>query len=173
MALIPVVTEDDNIVGHKERASIGTEDIYRVSALWITNSVGQILMAQRSFSKAKSPGAWGPAVAGTVEKGESYTGNIIKETREELGITITPENITIGPKTRVRTDRSNYFTQWFFLEKDDALDVARIEPVEVAQIAWYGKDELLIALTEHPEQFTPAAPQWIPLLCSRQDSNLE
>ena len=56
MEIIPLVNEQDEIIGYKERAEIKTEDIYRVSALRITNSQGEILVAQRAFTKKNNPG---------------------------------------------------------------------------------------------------------------------
>ena len=81
-----IVDENDNIIAQKERANIKPEDIYRVAALWVTNSKGDILLAQRALSKKHDPGKWGPAVAGTVEERETYRANIIKETSEEIGL---------------------------------------------------------------------------------------
>jgi len=56
MVLIPIVDEKDKIIGYKDRKEIQKEDIYRVSALWITNSKDEILLAQRAFSKSHDPG---------------------------------------------------------------------------------------------------------------------
>ena len=83
---IIIVDEDDNIIGSKERNSIVSGDIYRVSALLIENSKGEILLAQRALTKKHDPGKWGPPVAGTVEEGETYESNIVKEAEEELGL---------------------------------------------------------------------------------------
>ena len=69
---IILVNENDEIIGYKERGTLDKEDIYRVSALWIQNSKGEILLAQRSFNKNNNPRKWGPAVAGTNDEGESY-----------------------------------------------------------------------------------------------------
>src|SRR3989344_4999835 len=82
-----IVNDNDEVIGSKNREKIDPQkDIYRVSALWLTNSMGEILLAQRHRNKPKDPGKWGPAVAGTVQKGESYYDNIVKETKEELGL---------------------------------------------------------------------------------------
>ena len=77
--IIVVVDERDEVTGTKDYESVTSNDIYRVSALWIVNLRGEVLLAQRSFNKTKDPGTWGPAVAGTVEKGEDYDTNIVKE----------------------------------------------------------------------------------------------
>ena len=51
MSEVIIVDEKDNIISYKERKSISQKDIYRVSALWIMNSKGDSLLAQRSFNK--------------------------------------------------------------------------------------------------------------------------
>ncbi|MFA6422790.1 MAG: NUDIX domain-containing protein, partial [Candidatus Buchananbacteria bacterium] len=86
MAKIIIVNENDEAIGHKERNELDFSDIYRVSGLWITNLKGEILLAQRAFTKNHDPGKWGPAAAGTVEEGEDYETNILKEAEEELGL---------------------------------------------------------------------------------------
>ena len=58
---IIIVDENDNIIGHKKRGTLDKKDIYRVSALWIQNPKGDILLAQRKFTKKHHPGRWGPA----------------------------------------------------------------------------------------------------------------
>lgn len=103
---IVVVNENDEVVGAKKRGTIATDDIYRVSALWITNSNGDVLLAQRALTKKNDPGKWGPAVAGTVEEGETYLGNITKETEEEIGLK--DVQFTEGPKWRVSLERNMF-----------------------------------------------------------------
>lgn len=82
-----IVNENDEIIGHKLREEVDPKnDIYRVSALWVTNSAGDVLIAQRKLTKKHAPGKWEPAVAGTVEKGETDESNIYKEAQEEIGL---------------------------------------------------------------------------------------
>ncbi|MBI5621840.1 NUDIX domain-containing protein [Candidatus Falkowbacteria bacterium] len=156
---IPIVDENDTIIGVKERDDIvKAKDIYRVSALWLTNSQGQILLAQRAFTKSHHPGCWGPAVAGTVEDGETYEENIKKETAEELGLnnlTLTP-----GPKIR-RIDDWQYFTQWYQVTVDQPAEAFRIKPDEVVMVKWFSRDELIWQLHQHPEQFLTGLPTWL------------
>jgi len=133
-----IVDEKDKIIGFKEREQIKQKDIYRVSALWINNSKGEFLLAKRAFTKSNSPGKWGPAVAGTVEEGENYEENIIKETEEELGL----KNINFekGPKLRV-TGKHNYFTQWYVLTINKSIKDFNIQEDEVAEIKWFSREE--------------------------------
>ena len=83
-----VVDKNNNIIGSKYRDELQSNDIIRVVGVWIENEKGEVLIAQRSFNKKHDPGKWGPAVAGTLEEGESYALNILKEVKEEIGISL-------------------------------------------------------------------------------------
>ncbi len=159
---IIIVDEDDNIIGHKDREFVKQEDIYRVSALWITNSNGEILLARRALTKSHNPGKWGPAVAGTVEEGESYSDNIIKEAEEEIGL----KNIKplTGPKIR-RSGEYNYFGQWYLLEIDKPINEFMIDRNKVESIKWFSKKDLLKEIQDHPDKFLENMKQYIELFC--------
>ena len=102
MTKIIIVDEHDNEIGLKERDEIEKGDIYRVSGIWITNSKGEILLSQRSLLKKKSPGKWTCAAAGTVDEGETYENNILKEVEEEIGITLLPSDLFLGPRIKLK-----------------------------------------------------------------------
>lgn len=140
MEKITIVNEEDEIIDYKERGTLTDDEIYRVSALWIENDKEQVLLAKRAFNKKKDPGMWGPAVAGTVEEGETYESNIIKEADEELGL----QNIQVnkGPKNRVKHSH-NHFTQVFLLKLNKSLEYFKINKEEVAEIKWFDKNELI------------------------------
>ena len=70
--LCQIVDLNDEIIGHKPRNEIDfKKDYYRIGCLWLTNSKGEVLIAQRLLAKDKDPGKWGPAAAGTLEMGET------------------------------------------------------------------------------------------------------
>ncbi|MEI6660171.1 MAG: NUDIX domain-containing protein [bacterium] len=148
---IPVVNEQDEIIGYKERNDKNPVDIIRASGLWITSPDGYTLLAQRSFKKKHGPGMWGPAVAGTVEEGETYESNIIKEAEEEIGLVdFVP---VLGPKNRVRhlgDSYGNFFGQWFTTVVDRSYEFKKQEE-EVEEIRWFSKDELNEFIKENPK----------------------
>jgi len=147
---IVIVNENDEIIGHKERGTLVQSDIYRVSALWVKNSQGDILLAQRQLGKRHDPGKWGPAVAGTVDEGETYEQNIIKEAEEEIGLKdIKP---IPGPKVRM-TGEYNYFDQWYTFVIDKPGEDFTIQEEEVKQVKWFTRTELEKGLREHPEKY--------------------
>jgi len=151
MPKIPVVNENDDLLEYKERESLDQKDIYRVSALWLTNSQGQILLAQRALNKSHDPGRWGPAVAGTVEEGEDYEKNILKEIKEELGLNEIKLNKSI--KIRRKT-KYNYFVQWFTAVINKTENEFKIQKAEVEKIKWFTKEELKKELQNNPDNFT-------------------
>jgi isopentenyl-diphosphate Delta-isomerase len=157
---IPIVDENDNILYYKERADVKREEIYRVSALWIENSKGEVLLAQRALTKSHDPGKWGPAVAGTVAKGETYEANIIKEAREELGIS--GQTFTIAFKKR-STGIHNYFAQYFFVKLDFTLDMFNTEKKDVKNIQWIAKEKLKLELKTNPDIFLKSLPDALKL----------
>lgn len=147
---IIIVNENDKIIDYKERDNTKNNNIYRVSGLWITNDKGEILLARRAFTKSHSPGKWGPAVAGTVEKGETYYSNIIKEAEEELGLkNIKPKK---GPKERVFGEH-NFFCQWYLINSNKSLEDFKIQKKEVAEIKWFKVKKLLEEINSNPEDF--------------------
>lgn len=147
---IPIVDENDNIIEHRERDNTDLNAIYRVSSLWVTDADGKILLARRAFNKIQHPGKWGPAVAGTVEEGETYEQNIIKEAEEEIGLKdIKP---VFGIKKR-RKGKYNYFNQKFLLTLPAGFNDFKVAKDEVAEIKWFSKEELKKELKENPDEF--------------------
>ena len=149
---VVVVDENDNVIGVKDRSAITHSDIYRVSSLWVKNSAGDVLLAQRKHTKKHDPGKWGPAAAGTIEEGETYQSNIVHEAQEEIGLqNIAPKS---GPKVRVRGEY-NFFDQWYILTVDKAASDFTISEEEVEQVKWFTRAELADELQKRPEQFLP------------------
>ncbi len=156
-SLITIVNEKDEIIGYKQREDIDHEkDIYRVTALWIKNSDNEVLLAQRAFAKKNSPGLWGPAVAGTVEKGETYESNIYKEAQEEIGLS--GVEFLLGPKNRTREKNTyrNYFAQWFFATVNEPASFFTVRPGEVEQVAWISSDKLVEDAKRQPTKYIPS-----------------
>lgn len=154
---IQIVNEKDEFIGVKERSEVDyNTDIYRVSALWITNSLGQALLAKRAAIKDKDPNKWGPAVAGTIDEGETYDENIYKEAEEEIGLT--GAEFTKGKKTHITYPR-NYFCQWYFATVDRETDSFTMQADEVDELAWVDVAQMKQELQDTPEKYVPAMQQ--------------
>ena len=158
---IQIVNEQDEVIGYKDRTGLDYENnIYRVSALWLTNSKGEVLIAQRAMTKDRNPGKWGPAVAGTVEEGETYESNIEKEIKEEIGLT--DVKLKKGPK-RSPVLKRNYFVQWFIATIDKDISEFRIQEDEVEKVAWIPLEKLIKDVKTNPSKYLGSMPEIIKL----------
>jgi isopentenyldiphosphate isomerase len=151
--IIQIVDENDNLIGHKDSKNLDKDDIYRITALWIKNSKGENLLARRAYSKRLDPGVWGPAAAGTLEKGETYDSNIIKEAEEEIGL----KNFKFEKSKKVirKRRKRNYFCQWYKAVIDKEISEFKIDKNEVHEVKWFTREEILQGLKNNPEEFLP------------------
>lgn len=148
---IPIVNKNDEIIAQKERSAIDYDrDIFRTASLWITNSNGDVLLAQRKFDKKVDPGRWAEAVGGTVEDNDTYKETVIREAEEELGLG--SAKITKGPKQFITTP-CNYFVQWYTAVVDKTVSEFTIQEEEVEQIAWISRSQLEQELQNSPEKY--------------------
>ncbi len=62
--------------------------------IWIRNSKGEYLISQRSADRPTCPLMW-ECVGGSVIKGEDSLTGALRETQEEVGLVLSPENATL------------------------------------------------------------------------------
>ncbi len=154
---VPIVNEDDNIIGYGERGQNKAGAIYRIVALWITNSKGEILLQQRSANKKHYANKWS-FTSGSVEGDDSYEVTMEREMKEELGVSIP---FSLGPKGIIDWDDGfSAFVQYFFAKADIDIKDLKLQEEEVAAVRWITKEDLLKELEEHPEHFTSKPEKW-------------
>jgi isopentenyldiphosphate isomerase len=162
-SLYQVVDENDNPIGLKPRNEIDFQnDYYRVSAVWVVNSLGQVLIAQRKLTKDKDPGKWGPAVAGTLEEGESYESNTYKEAEEEINLT--GVEFETGPKMTFEEPRHCHL-QWYIARTDRAESEFTPQPSEVERVMWIDEASLIHDVADKPDKYVPSMPRTVETLC--------
>lgn len=144
---IPIVDEQDEIIGYKDREDRDPHDIFRATGLWVTDKEGNILLTQRAFTKKDAPGLWSLAVGGTVEEGETYESNIIKEAEEEIGL------VGVGFNFISKTHFFDCFSQLYIVVVDHDYPFVK-QDEEVEDIKWFSKKELEELLLTKKEMFT-------------------
>ena len=163
---VPIVDKNDVVIGYKMREELDLEkDIVRSSSLWITNSKGQVLLAQRKLDKRTDPGKWAEAVGGTVDGEDTYEATVYREAEEELGIY--DQVFTVGPKQFVAGPPNSYFVQWYYIVLDWPIEQFVPQEAEVEQIAWQGTQTLQNDMKEHPHRYIDALPGIFNLLQNR------
>lgn len=67
--------------------------LHNTAHIWLYTSEGHILLQQRAASKAICPLLWDVSVAGHIDAGETPEQAGVRETKEEIGITISEEQL--------------------------------------------------------------------------------
>lgn len=147
---IPIVNENDEIIGYKDREDRTPDDIIRTTAIWITDESGNILLQRRKLTKKLNPGKWGQAVGGTVEKDETYESNAYKEMEEEIGVKDVP--LTLDRKFYGETKIGKRFCQLYTAQIPRSTTLIP-EEAEVEELKWVTKEELNKLLEENPDNF--------------------
>ena len=156
-----VVNDDDEIIDYKLRNDIDpVRDIFRVTGVWVKNSKNEVLLAQRKWTKKNDPGLWGPAVSGTVEKGETYESNARKEVFEEIGVS----DIELKPIAKLKQELPRkQFIQVYLALIDKEVEDFVIQDAEVEEVKWISSKQLIEGFSSSPQKYVPSMAQFIEL----------
>lgn len=112
--------------------------------IWIRNSKGEYLISQRSADRPACPLMW-ECVGGSVLKGEDSLTGALRETQEEVGLTLLPEEGKLVYSVVGRVVNGVKFTDildvWLF-EYDGPVSLEQAATREVAQTAWMTKAQI-------------------------------
>ena len=121
---------------HKRGEPLPKDGYHLTVHVWIRREDGKFLISQRSRNKSTYPLYW-ECVGGSVLAGEDSLQGAIRETKEEIGIDLLPQNGKIVSRiTRGEIDGKRY---------NDVLDVWLFE--------WSGEVDLSLATTDEVETF--------------------
>lgn len=92
--LFPIVDEEGQVIDKATRGEChgGSRLLHPVVHLHVFNHTGEIFLQKRPEWKDIQPGKWDTAVGGHIDYGETPEEALVREVREELGITtFTPQ----------------------------------------------------------------------------------
>lgn len=89
MEYFPIVNESGEVIGKETRMTChsGTFLLHPVIHLHVFNSLGNLYLQKRSINKDIQPGKWDTSVGGHIDYGENVEQALLREVREEIGIT--------------------------------------------------------------------------------------
>lgn len=155
---IQIVDENDQLIGSAARDEIWAKGLYhRTIHIIIRDENGRILLQKRSSQKKLYPNRWTSAVSGHVDEGETYEVSASRELTEEIGINIPLKYLgkfTFNHKTGDKI--LNQFNGIFQGEIRHTTTFT-LAPEEVSETQWFSQEQLSQAISNHPENFTPAA----------------
>ncbi|MFH1751689.1 MAG: NUDIX domain-containing protein [archaeon] len=136
----PVVDENDNVIGKISAEKSETSGLrHRVSHVWVFNSEGKILLQLRPKHKKVFPNTWTSSVGEHVMLGETYEQAAVRGLKEELGITVKPENIEFLKKFDVEIEGNHEFLSLYKTVFDDEFNP---DSIEVQEIKFFSLQEL-------------------------------
>ncbi len=142
-----VLDENGNKTGEiktKEQI-IKDRNFYRIVNLWIINpKTKYILIQKRSSTKDIDPNKWDLTAGGHVDAGETSLEAIIRETKEELGIDISNDNIIKAFEVKHDKEKRN-FVDIYLLEKEVDIKEIVLQTSEVSDIKYFSINKLMDA----------------------------
>ena len=112
--------------------------------VWIRNSEGEYLISQRSADRPMYPLKW-ECVGGSVIKGEDSLSGALRETEEEVGVTLSRDEGKLVRSTVGRVINGVKYTDivdvWLF-EYDGPVSLEKATTKEVVQITWLDKGQI-------------------------------
>lgn len=98
--LLTAYDENLNPIGNLPRSEIHARGLlHRVVHLWIVEN-GRIWLQRRALDKLLYPGRFDQAATGHVDPGETPLDAVLRESREELGIELSPDQIVYAGDVR-------------------------------------------------------------------------
>lgn len=121
---------------------------HNTAHVWYYNTNAEILLAQRAATKAIYPLLWDISVAGHVDAGETIAQAAIRETREEIGLEITAQELLkVGIYKCFQSYPNgivdNEFHHTYIAEISNTLKDLKLDPDEVEQVKYVTIPEFL------------------------------
>lgn len=109
---------------------------HRTTGIWVINDKLQILCQKRSLLKDMKPGFWEAFFGGHLTPNQEYIDNAVKELNEELGVSISEQDLI--PYKVFKSDKPTHreFQQVFACKINGDIDSFKFEKEEVYQIKW-------------------------------------
>lgn len=122
-------------------------DWHKAVHVWLVDKDGKLLIQQRSASKDINPWRWTSSCAGHVDIGEASVETAIRETKEELGINVSKEQLEyIGTMKRYHSANNSFNDQeiidLFLVVVDFETIPLKKQDEEVNKLAFYDYNKL-------------------------------
>lgn len=137
--MVAWVDENENLIKVIPRTLANSDPKYlhREVAALVYDSKGRVLLQQRAKTKRVKPSVWTVTVAVHVTFGDSLDDTIDRETREEVGLTISKWAYLFREDVREWTE--HHFCHWYLGKYTKGKVI--VEPTEVDAYEWIGEDE--------------------------------
>ena len=137
---------------------------HRAVAVFIINSKKQVLLQKRSKNKKMWPDMWDISAGGHVLAGEFGFQAIIREIKEELGLSVKKEEIIfIGCSTSINKKGdilNKHFNEYYIMTKDIDEKNLSLQKEEVSEVKWINKEEIIERIKNNYDGITDKEGCW-------------
>lgn len=116
---------------HLRGTAVPKGKFHKVVHIWIQNSKGKLLLQKRSDTVDNCPGEWA-TTGGSVQAGEEPLTTAVRELSEELGLTVSAEELQYCLMVR----RKDAFCYVYLLKKEIPVEELTLQECEVAAAEW-------------------------------------
>ena len=147
MEIWDLYTADRELTGktHVRGEALPEDGYHLVVHVWITDGKGKYLMSKRAANRPTFPLMW-ECVGGSVLAGESSMLGALRETKEEVGVDLIPENgKVVYSKTRgfIGGKKFNDIMDVWLFHYDGEVSLAEATTDEVAEVRWMTREDIL------------------------------
>ncbi|MGA3020683.1 MAG: NUDIX domain-containing protein [Candidatus Micrarchaeales archaeon] len=143
--ILDLVDEKDNVIGKITRKEAHEDmKLHREASVFVMNAKGEILIQERLDT-----GKLEYSASGHFPSGETYLDGIVRETREEIGLDLKPDDFKAIIKYRLDSYR---FVTLFETKGNYEITDFKIDPKEVKSIKFYSIQELEEIVEIQPER---------------------
>lgn len=151
--IFDVVDENDRPVGRAPRREVHARGLlHRAVHVLVIADDGRILLQRRSATKDTFPNCWGASASGHVDAGEDYDTCVVRELREEVGLTPAEPPRRIIRLTPCEETGREFV--WVYACRAPGKVVAAES--EVSATGWYTPAEIDAWVAAKPAEFTPS-----------------
>lgn len=152
--LFDVVDEHDAVIGQARRADVHAQKLrHRAVHVLCFDAAGRVFLQRRSLLKDSAPGKWCASCSGHVDAGEDYETAAVRELAEEIGVRVEPGELTRWLRVEPGRETGMEFVWVYRVQHAGPFT---LNPAEIMDGAWYGREELDEALRTRPKEFAGA-----------------
>lgn len=151
--MFDVVNELDEVIDCQPRRVVHARGLrHRAAHVLVFNARGAVFLQKRSMLKDRQPGVWDSSASGHVDSGEDYDACVVREVREELGLTL-----AAPPERLFKFDACEATDQefvWVYRTRHEG--PFTLPPEEIERGGWFSPAEVTRWIAEQPQEFTTA-----------------
>ncbi len=161
--IFDVVDQRDRVIAQASRNKVHRQGLlHRAIHVFVFTECGEMFMQRRSMNKDAAPGLWSSSCSGHVDAGENYKQAALRELNEEIGLTLSSEQMQLRLTISPCLATENEFVRLYHCQAEAPLC---LDPREVMDGRWLPKAQLDEWIIEESDHFTPAFLQLYALDC--------